>query len=383
MMRTAKLCLLFLLPLWLTTGCWNLKEPDQLSFVTGNGLDLTEDGKLEASTLVVVPTGVAGGGQISGGGKKESFHVISATGANVTEAIVNIQAKLSRVVFQGHRDIVIVGQKLAKQGMGETFDPFIRNAQSHIVSLVFVVKNGNPKDVFSNEPMFEPNISIALEKEQKALGFKPYLSREFIADVMSDGIQPLLPAVSLNSTKHFSYSGFAILNKDDGVKLVGFLNRKDSYYAGWMTDRLTSLTLTSFVPKGDGNVSLRLEKLGRRIRVKKVDERIQINVHLKGEGTIMENNTNLDPSKRKDLLLIQDELSHKTQKSVQLLVKKVQKKYKIDIFGFGESVHQQYPQKWKTLKKNWTKIFPTVDVSVKVDLQINDPGITNSSLNKP
>lgn len=383
MMRAAKLCLLFLLPLWITTGCWNHMEPDQLSFVTGNGIDLTEDGKLEASTLVVVPTGVAGGGQISGGEKKESFHVISATGINVTEAIVNIQAKLSRVVFQGHREIVLVGQRLAEQGIGETIDPFLRNGQSHMQSLIFVVKSGNPKDVFSNEPKFEPYISTALQDEQTALGFKPYLSREFIADVVSDGTQPLLPVVSLNSTKNFSYSGSAILNKDDGVKLVGFLNRKESYYVSWMTDRLTSLTLTSFVPKGNGNVSVRLEKLGRRIRVKKVDERIQFDVHLIGVGTILENNTNLDPSRRKDLLLIQDELSHKTQKYIQLLVKKVQKKYKMDIFGFGESVHQQYPQKWKTLKKNWPKTFPTVDVSVKLDLQINDPGLTNSSLNKP
>jgi spore germination protein KC len=250
-------------------------------------------------------------------------------------------------------------------------------------SLIYVVKNGNPKDIFSNEPMFEPYISTALEEEQTALGFKPYLSRKFIVDVMSDGTQPLIPAVSLNSSKHVSYSGSAIINKDDGVKLVGYLNRKESYYASWITDRLANLTLTSFVSKGDGNVSLRVEKLGRRIRVKKADERIQIDVLLMGEGTIIENNTNLDPSKRKDLLLIQDELSQKAQKSAHLLVKKVQKKYKMDIFGFGESMHQQYPQEWKTLKKNWTKTFPTVDVSVKVDLQINDPGITNSSLNKP
>ncbi|MFB5195831.1 Ger(x)C family spore germination protein [Neobacillus sp. KR4-4] len=383
MKRTAKLCLLFLLQLWITTGCWNLKEPDQLSYVTGNGLDLTKDGKLEASTLIVVPTGVASGGELSGGEKNQSFHVISATGTNVTEAIVNIQAKLSRVVFQGHREIFLIGQRMAEHGIGETIDPFLRNAQSHLQSLIYVVKNRNAKDVFSDEPMFEPYISTALEKEQTALGFKPYLARELIADTMSDGTQPLLPAVSLNSTKHFSYSGSAILNKDDGVKLVGFLNRKESYYATWITDRLTNFTLTSYVPKGDGNVSLRLEKLGRRIRVKKVDERIQADIHLIGEGTIIENNTKLDPSKRKDLLLIQDELGHKTQKSAKLLVKKVQNKYKMDIFGLGESVHQQYPQKWKTLKRNWAKTFPTVDVSVKVDLQINDPGITNSSSNKP
>lgn len=381
MKRAIKFCYILYIPFFILTGCWNLKEPDKLAFVTGNGLDLTTNGKLEASALLVTPSGI-GGGHISGGEKEESFHVMSATGTNVSDALVNIQSKISRALFSGHRDIFLVGHRLAEHGMGETIDPFLRYPQSDMRSLIYIVKNGRPKDVFSTKPFFDPFITTSLFDEQVAIGLKPYLAREFVVDVLSEGTQPLLPVVSKISSKHYSYTGSAILNKDDKVKLVGFLNKNETSYARWITDRLSYMTLTSFVPKGSGNVSLTLESIDRRIHVKQVGDRIQINVHLTGKGTIMENNTKLDPSLPKDLQFIEDGLSQNTQKSILQLIKKVQKEYKMDIFGFGERVHQRYPKQWKNLKGNWVETFSNLDVTVTVDLRCNDPGQTNSSLNE-
>lgn len=382
MKKTAKLCLVLFLTILITTGCWNLKEPNELAFVTGNGLDLTEEGMLEATALVVTPAGI-GGGLISSGEMKESFHVISATGKNVSDAFVNIQSKLSRALFVGHREVFLVGHRLAEHGMGETIDAFIRNAQSDMRSIIYVVKDGQPKDILSIKPFFDPYITTSLSDEQKANGLKPYLAREFVEDLLSDGTQPLVPVVSEKSTKHYRYSGSAILNKDEGVKLVGFLNKKETAYARWITDMLTSVTLTSFVPQGDGNISLRIAGLDRRIRVNKVDEQIQIDIYLTGKGTIIENNTNLDPSKQKDLQVIRDALNKKTQKSIQQLIKKIQEEYKMDIFGFGEVVHKHSPHKWKTLKQKWNETFPQLYVSVNVDLQCNNSGQTDWSLDKP
>jgi spore germination protein KC len=113
-----------------------------------------------------------------------------------------------------------------------------------------------------------------------------------------------------------------------------------------------------------------------------IDGQIQIALHLNGEGTIVENNTSLDPTKPKDLQLIQDELSQTTQVSVGQLVKKVQKQYKTDIFGFGERVHQQYPYQWKTMKQQWNQNFPDLHVSVSVNIQCKYPGETHSKITK-
>ncbi|MCZ8512171.1 Ger(x)C family spore germination protein [Paenibacillus filicis] len=378
-MRAVKLCLLLLLTVSNTTGCWNLREPNQLAFDLGSGLDLTKDGLFEFSAQIAIPSGVGGGQDGGGGNKKESFRTLSATGENIYDAIQKLQTKLSRKVFLGHRQIILIGQRMAEFGMSKFLDEFVRNPESEMRSLVYVVKEGQAKDILNVNPFFDPFTANALVSGLDILAWKHNYYRDFLSDALSQGIQPMVPAVSLTASSKFIYSGAAIFNKDNGMKLVGFLNIKEAVYANWIRDRQENSSVTAFVTQGNGNVSVKLQSLNRRIRVKMVNERMKIDVHLTGKGTIVENNSSLNPSKPKDLQIIQDELGQTTQRSINQLIEKVQKQYKTDIFGFGESVHQQYPHQWKTLKDNWTETFPQLPVSVQVELQCKDPGRSNSS----
>jgi spore germination protein KC len=346
----------------------------------GSGLDLTEDGQIQLSCQIAIPSGV-GGGQDSGGGgtKKESFRVISATGKNVYDAVTNLQSQLSRGLFIGQRKIILIGQRLAEHGISELLDEFLRNPQSEMRARIYVVKDGQAKDIFMAEPIFDPFTTVELLQQQATLGLKHYYFRDFLSDAFSEESQPLSPAVSLSSLKHPVYSGTAVFNKADHLKLEGFLNAEESSYANWITDKQTVLNITSLIPQGKGNVTLKMQSLGQRIQVKMVNERIKMDVHLTGKGTIVENNTNLDPTNKKDLHIIQDELSQTTQKSIERLIEKVKKQYKIDIFGFGESVHRQYPNQWRTLKRNWNDTFTELQITVKVQLQIEDSGQSKSS----
>jgi spore germination protein KC len=385
MKRAGILCFILLLTVSSLTGCWNLREPDQLAFDLGTGMDLTKDGKLELSALIAIPAGVGGSSDSGGGGgtKKKSSVVISATGRDIYDTLQNIQRHLSRKVNLGHRQVIIVGQRMAEHGLGNLLDEFIRNPESEMRSRKYVVKDGQAKDVLSVDTIFDPYVSTALVREQKTLGLKHYYHRDFYSDAMSQGTQPLMPAVRLTSSKKYVYAGSGIFNKDDGLKLVGFLNVEETSYANWITGRQTRFTVTSFVTHGNGYVSLKLHSLGQRIRVKMVDNHPQIDVRLTGKGTIVENNADLDPSKPKDLQIIQDELSQTTQKLIQQLIKKAQNEYKTDFLGFGDRVHEQYPQQWKTtLNQNWNETFPQLPISVEVDLQSTDQGQSNSSIRR-
>ncbi|MCC2684342.1 MAG: germination protein Ger(x)C family [Paenibacillaceae bacterium] len=381
MTRAGKLCLALLLTISGTTGCWNLKEPDQLAFVLGTGLDLTKDGQLQISLQVAIPSG-AGGGQESGGGtKKQSFLVLSTTGKNVYDAFPKLQAQLSRNMFFGHRRIILIGQRLAEHGIDNQLDVFLRHPQAELRSKLYIVKNGQAKDILSAESIFEPFSATELFHEQATLGLKSNYIWNILSDALCPGLQPMLPAVELTDPNQIVYMGSALFNKQEGLKLSGFLDAKESFYANWITGKITDYTLTYFVKQGNGTVSLKLHSLGRRIRVKRMDkQRIKIDVLLSGAGDIAENNTNLDPTKRQDFQIIQDELRDSTRKSVQQLIEKVQKQCKTDIFGFGESVHQQYPSMWKTLGHDWNDTFPKLDVSVRDDLRFKHSGETNSSV---
>lgn len=45
-----------------------------------------------------------------------------------------------------------------------------------------------------------------------------------------------------------------------------------------------------------------------------------------------------------------------------------------DIFGFGEAVHENYPNEWKHIENNWDEIFKKLDVEVMVDSNLQRTG---------
>ncbi|MDD9267065.1 Ger(x)C family spore germination protein [Paenibacillus sp. GCM10023248] len=381
MKRAGKLGFVLLLMIAILTGCWDQREPNQLAFINGAAMDLTKDGKFEISSLLAIPA-VIGGGLNGGGdgGNKKSFHVVSATGKDFMDAGQNLQTQLSRQLFYGHRQTILVGQRMAEYGIASFIDMVIRNPQSEMRSTIYVVKDGDAKDLLSMEPIFDPYTSTELVSQQDTLQINPYYYRNFLSESLSQGTYPLLPAVSMTPLKKYVYTGSAILNKDNGLKLAGFLNTRESFYANWITGKQKGFIITSYITQGNGNISLNMQKLDRRIRVNLVNDQIQIEVRLVGKGSIVENNATLDPTARKDLQIIQDEFNLTTQNSVQQLIDKVQKEYKTDIFGFGEVVHRKYPKQWKNLEKDWSHTFSQLQVSVKVDIHCKEPGQTTSSI---
>ncbi|WP_041613476.1 Ger(x)C family spore germination protein [Paenibacillus sp. JDR-2] len=371
------ICLLILSAV--TAGCWNLKEPNQLAIVIGGGLDMNSDGRLEVSSQIAVPAGL--GGPDTGASKKKSYVVVSATGKDFMDAGQNLQTQLSRTLFYAHRQTILIGQRMAEQGMDKYLDMVVRNPKSEMRSVIFVVKDGTAKEILATEPVFDPLISTALSGVQLALGMKPYYYREFLCDSRPKGGSVLLPAISYNpSTKRFIYSGAAILNKENSHRLTGFLKPDESYYANWIKGRQRGLTVSTSGSPNNGSISLRAQALKSRIRVVKDSNGMRVHIQLSGKGNLVENNSKRDPSQAKELREIEKNLSREAEQAVNKLILKAQKQYKADIFGIGRHVHYKFPGEWKSLQNNWNETFSRLPITVEVQLRYEDPGQTNSSI---
>lgn len=368
---------MILLLLALTTGCWNLREPDELSFIIAAGLDYNEEGQLEVTSQIAVPAAISGSPE-GGSSNKKSFVVVSGTGKNVMDAGQSLQAQLPRTLFYAHRQTILIGERLAERGVGSLTDMFIRNPKSEMRSSILVVKGGLAKDVLEIEPIFDPYISVMLVREQSAVGLKPYYLRQFLADELCPTMQPLLPAVSIMPAGRYKYVGSAILNKHDDLKLVGYLNNNESSYANWIIGRQTGLTITAPV-EGKDEVSLSVKSLSNKLKFEMSDPP-RIIVTLKGSGVLTENNSKLDPAESSQLVQIEQALSRATQEEVQKMVNKVQRQYRADIFGIGEFIHHEHPGRWKTFRSKWSRMFPTLRIEVNVELKCKDPGQTNRAI---
>jgi spore germination protein KC len=61
-------------------------------------------------------------------------------------------------------------------------------------------------------------------------------------------------------------------------------------------------------------------------------------------------------------------------------IKKVQQKYHVDIFGFGEVAMRQDYQDFKKIKYHWDQSFTDADVFINVKVNLRRTGIRTKTL---
>ncbi|MEH7512544.1 Ger(x)C family spore germination protein [Gottfriedia acidiceleris] len=381
------LCMILVVSLFFLTGCWDRTELNDLAIELGLGLDQAKNNELEISAQFIIPSKM-GIGQSGSSNSGEPFFIESGTGKNTLEAVQMIQTKLSREVFRGHHRVIVIGEQLARNGLADVLDNYSRDPDIRLRADAIVVKGSTAKQFLESSTPLENIPAIGAQKvhaQTGGLGDRSLVN--FLIAGSSDGITPILPVLQMipssnkqeqPGTKGFQIEGGAIFNKD--LKLVGFLNNQEESISLWVANRLSKLTITETIQKGSGNASLYLTKIGSKIKPSIRGKNIKCDIVLSGEGTIQENNTNLDLTQPKNLTLLEHALEKKAEKQALQTIQKVQEQYGTDIFGLGEAIHQKYPSKWKGLKKNWAKPFRKVQVSVHADLTIRRVGLTGPSL---
>lgn len=100
-----------------------------------------------ASAQIVIPSKLGTSQQGGGDGKGQGYYVVTGKGENVTAAASNMQTKISRESFAGHRQVIVVGEQLAKQGLKPILDEYSRNPDVRLRTDIFVVKGGTAKEL--------------------------------------------------------------------------------------------------------------------------------------------------------------------------------------------------------------------------------------------
>ncbi|MEH7610280.1 Ger(x)C family spore germination protein [Gottfriedia acidiceleris] len=380
------LCMMLIVSLFFLTGCWDRTELNDLAIELGLGLDQAKKNKLEVSAQFIIPS-MMGMGQSGRSDSGKPFFIESGTGRDTLEAVQKMQTKLSREVFRGHHRVILIGETLARHGLANVLDNNSRDPDIRLRADALVVKGSSAKEFLAASSPLENIPALGAQKEHTQSGGLGDSSLvNFLIAGASDGINPILPVIKLipssnnqdqPGAKEFQYVGGAVFNKD--LKLVGFLNNQEESTSLWVANRLSKQTITETV-QGNGNASLYMTKIASKIKPIIRGNTIKCDIVLSGEGTIQENNTNLDLTQPKNITLLEHVLEKKAEKQAQKTIKKVQKQYGTDIFGLGEAIHQNNPSKWKVLKKNWDKQFPKVQVNVHAHLTIKRIGLTGPSL---
>ncbi|TVX99059.1 Ger(x)C family spore germination protein [Cohnella terricola] len=378
--RTSLIVLLLLL----MTGCWDRRELNEQALIFAWGMDLNDDGSYQATAQFAIPHKMGS----NSGGAGRAFFTISGNGGSIYEAAKDIQLKVSRAWFAGHRRAILIGERLAKSGLAPILDEYSRNPIVRLRTDILVVKGISVADFLALSYPLEQLSASAFFRIHQASDLNPDLTmRDFLMAHASEEDCPVLPVVTAQakplsdedkqSGAGLRLWGTAIFDKD--ARLVGNLPQKKAHTVYWIKGQLGSTIRPVKIPGEENEIITELNRLSAKIKTTVENGDILIGIQLGGYGILRENNTQLDLSRSQKIIMVQNYLNEQTADEVKGVIQEIQA-LGTDVLGFGLAVHRQHPQEWRTLKKDWPRHFRKARVEVEVKARLEETGMTGSSL---
>ncbi|MCL5289823.1 MAG: Ger(x)C family spore germination C-terminal domain-containing protein, partial [Firmicutes bacterium] len=70
-------------------------------------------------------------------------------------------------------------------------------------------------------------------------------------------------------------------------------------------------------------------------------------------------------------------------KRAAVALKKAQRVYGVDIFGFGDAFHRKYKKDWRELKDRWDEEFARAEVNIAVEAHVREIGLLTKRASAP
>lgn len=382
-----------------TSGCWNRRELNELAISVGEGIDKDKEGKYKISTQIVIPAGVAS--KTGNAPSDLPVRLFTGTEDSIFEAMREITTKSPRPIYHSHLRILVIGESLAKEGIGEVLDMFFRDHEYRTDFYIVIAKNTSAENILSiltsiekipannmvssletSEKTWAPSTAVTLDELIQVLvteGKNPVLTGiEIIGDPKSGHTQQNLETI--DPTAYLKYSGLAVIKND---KMVGWLNQEESKGYNFIMDNVKNTVSDVTCPK-EGKFNFEIIRSKTEVKAKLENETPKIEISIKSEGNVGEVKCDIDLTKQQTITELEKAIEKDFINLVETAIKKVKEDYSTDIFGFGDAVHRADAKAWKTLKSDWNeKHFSDLEVSVKADVKIRRLGkITNSFINE-
>ncbi|KRE69707.1 Ger(x)C family spore germination protein [Paenibacillus sp. Soil750] len=390
--------LLITFMLVVNSGCSNHIELNKLGIISAIAFDLDESNQWVLTFQIIIPKSIQ---SKSGGGSSQSpVTVFSSKGKTIQEAIQKSDLEAPRHLFFSHTQVIIISQRVARYGVNQIVDAYLRSYESRENTNV-LLSEGDAKNVLEILTPLEsiPGNAISnLVGEQADLtNLVPSKMHELISTMTNPTASSTVPEIKItgqregqNSLDALKETRKSTVLKLDRVgvfkedKFAGWLSRNESFGIPWITNQIKKMTIV-FSCEGEtlseNLSSFLVDKSHTNLKPKISDGNLFMTVEIEAKGNLNETACNLKLKEPKTLhkleTYIQEEIKNDVEDSFQAV-----KKMKADILGFGDKFHKSYPQDWKELSKNWEKEFAVISLDVKVHVTIRRTGMINDSFSK-
>nr|WP_276576429.1 Ger(x)C family spore germination protein [Caldicoprobacter algeriensis] len=367
------------------TGCWDNVDLIDINLVTALGIDKSEDGKIIVTVQVIEPAALqstsSSQGKVGMAQTKPVF-VESYKGETISDALISMKAMVDKRLFLSTVQVIILGEKLCREGVNEALDFLHRDYQVEYLADVLVARGCSPKDILKIQPEMDviPAMYIkgTIENTELRAKVKRTMLVELFKDIENKCRQITIGQITKENEKTVNTEGTAVFK--DG-KLVGWLNQYETRGFLFVTDRVKNTIIT--IPMANGKMSIRVLNSRGKMDVKFKNGRpYRLSIYVDLEGNIAEYTGKKVLDAPTDMHTLQMTLSEEVKKEIAMALRKAQKEYSSDIFGFGKIVHKYHPQYWKQTMDQWNDIFSSLPTEIVIKSRIRRSGLIKSPMTK-
>ncbi|MGG0175973.1 Ger(x)C family spore germination protein [Gottfriedia acidiceleris] len=372
----------------LLSGCNNYMELNKISFITGLGVDWTDESNFKVTLQVINPTDLATGQ--NGGGNSSPVILYTCNGKTLSEAIREAGKKITKNKDFTHVGLTVIGENAAKHGIEEIVDAIIREPRVSAFMSVLVAKNSTAEQILNTMTPINKVSSTEMVSKIQNVNFS-----------LGESVNPNVFELGEDLTyagKEIAISGVEIVNNNKekntltnletmepaqtkidnlaifrGSKLVGWISGRDVRGVLMVMDKIYQTNFA--VPCGNNKYSsLRLQAQEIKTDVKVKGNNPIINIDNTLLTLLDETGCSVNLETVKGLIKIEKQAAKVIKQQIENSIKSAQT-YKSDVFGFGDMLHTSDPKKWKQIKNHWSEDFSKAKVNVKITVIIKRSGL--------
>lgn len=365
-----------------TAGCWSSKEVNSRAFALTMLVDRTENGEFELTIGFPLPNrmipGQAGG---SGQAKGEPFSFVTKKADNISEALREIQVDLSRTISFGQTRIIIVGRKLAEQGIDPVLEFVNRQPAFHLSANLFVTPR-SLRDISYTPLIFERFVSdilrkyinqhVTLDTTVKDFILAGYQGGDILLPLLSFGKQPEVDAGASDKEKWMGTGGAAIFSKGKMSKVE--LTMQELRGALWISSQLTSSIVTVVSPSDGEIISCVAENISTKLKPVIRGGKVSFQVLSSASAYVLSSNSSVDLKDPEEL----EKIGELMEKDIKIRLEKVlakTRKARSDAFLMSQYLDWRYPNVWRKVRREWREYYSAeLPIEVKVKIKLDRTG---------
>lgn len=372
------------------SGCWDRKEIENRGYVLGVAIDNATPEKNRAKDEFLYAPQSAGGRKYRvtmelpkfrkpEGGKEQSSAQQHLLWSGEGESMLAITRAINTKTYFGmfYEDIqsIVISEEVAKEGIGDFIDFFLRDAEIRR-NVRFFVTPGRAEDVLKAKLQVEEVNSTFIAKLTRNVDRSPYFARAAqlgdIAGAIRSKRSFLIPNVLIDE-KEVKLTGAAVFDKQQ--RMIGELDEFEVNGTELLNKKLKQGVIVVKNPAAPSKVAV-YELYEADIKIVPILEGSDIRFKLEAKfiGTLGENaETKQDALDPVFVSAVEKAVADEYTRLVNKAYLK-QQKLGVEVCGLGKLIYNKYPQYWKANKDRWEEeIFPRSTIDVKITATVRRP----------